>query len=118
MFLQLFVINKSGGVIFNRNLSNLAPNLSDNENLRLGSTFHGLHAIATQVAPIVSLVTTSHGSIDSDELLTGVYELYSDYVLKNPFYEMDMPIRSEIFNKNLDKLVSKISTLAPLKKKP
>lgn len=28
-----------------------------------------------------------------DELLSKIYELYSDYVLKNPFYSVDMPIR-------------------------
>lgn len=28
-----------------------------------------------------------------DELLRKIYELYSDYVLKNPFYSLDMPIR-------------------------
>ncbi len=30
-----------------------------------------------------------------EELLAKVYELYSDYVLKNPFYSVDMPIRWE-----------------------
>ena len=30
-----------------------------------------------------------------------VYELYTDYVLKNPFYEMEMPIRCELFDTNL-----------------
>ena len=28
-----------------------------------------------------------------DELLRNIYELYADYVLKNPFYSLDMPIR-------------------------
>ena len=28
-----------------------------------------------------------------EELLRKIYELYSDYVLKNPFYSLDMPIR-------------------------
>lgn len=27
------------------------------------------------------------------ELLKKIYELYSDYVLKNPFYSLDMPIK-------------------------
>ena len=54
MFLQLFVINRSGGLVYNKNLSHLAPNLTTNDCLRLGSTFHGLHAIATQIAPVTS----------------------------------------------------------------
>ncbi len=49
MFLQLFIINQSGGLIYNKNLDSSAPQLSTNEWLRLGSTFHGLHAISSQV---------------------------------------------------------------------
>ena len=30
-----------------------------------------------------------------DRLLHEVYELYADYVLKNPFYEVEQPIRVE-----------------------
>ena len=54
MYLQLFIINRSGGLVFSKNLSALAPILSTNDCLRLGSTFHGLHAITTQIAPIIS----------------------------------------------------------------
>ena len=28
-----------------------------------------------------------------EEILKRIYELYADYVLKNPFYSLDMPIR-------------------------
>ena len=31
---------------------------------------------------------------------------YSDYVLKNAFYELDMPIQCELFNQKLDVLVN------------
>ncbi|TYI51191.1 hypothetical protein E1A91_D12G158000v1 [Gossypium mustelinum] len=36
-----------------------------------------------------------------------VYELYTDYVLKNPFYEMEMSIRFELFDINLTQAVQK-----------
>ncbi|PPD78102.1 hypothetical protein GOBAR_DD24988 [Gossypium barbadense] len=36
-----------------------------------------------------------------------VYELYTDYVLKNPFYEMEMPIRFELFDINLTQAVQR-----------
>jgi Sybindin-like family len=39
------------------------------------------------------IVTATPGTTDLDKLLHEIYELYSDYVLKNPFYELDMPIR-------------------------
>ena len=35
-----------------------------------------------------------------------VYSLYSDYVLKNPFYELDMPIRCELFDQQLSSEVN------------
>lgn len=34
-------------------------------------------------------------------LLCRIYDLYCDYVLKNPFYEVEMPIRCELFDTNL-----------------
>lgn len=40
-------------------------------------------------------------------LLKHIYELYTDYVLKNPFYEMEMPIRCELFDINLSQAVQK-----------
>ena len=30
-----------------------------------------------------------------------IYDLYTDFVLKNPFYEVEMPIRCELFDTNL-----------------
>ncbi len=30
-----------------------------------------------------------------------IYDLYCDNVLKNPFYEVEMPIRCELFDTNL-----------------
>lgn len=131
MFLQLFIINRSGGLVYNKNLSNNAPNLTINDWLRTGSTFHGLHAIASQVAPIASMgierletdtltlqcfqsltgmkfvITATPGTTDLPAVLQNVYEIYADYVLKNPFYEMEMPIRCDLFNKHLDKVIQK-----------
>lgn len=41
--------------------------------------------------------------------LKRVYELYSDIILKNPFYDIDMPIRSASFNEQIEKLFSNVS---------
>jgi hypothetical protein len=30
-----------------------------------------------------------------------IYELYGDYVMKNPFYQLEMPIRSEGWERRL-----------------
>ncbi len=40
-----------------------------------------------------------------EALLGDIYSLFSDYVLKNPFYEPDQPIRAAKFETALDKLI-------------
>ena len=52
VFLHLFIVNRSGGLIHHRALSPKAPHIGTNEWLRIGSTFHSLHAIAAEVSPI------------------------------------------------------------------
>jgi hypothetical protein len=36
-----------------------------------------------------------------DATLRKIYELYADYVMKNPFYQMEMPVRCEAFDRKL-----------------
>lgn len=43
-----------------------------------------------------------------DVLLKKIYELYSDYALKNPFYSLEMPIRCELFDSNLQTLLEQV----------
>jgi hypothetical protein len=141
-YLQLLIINRSGGLVYSKNLSKLAPTLTTNDSLRLGSTFHGLHAIATQIAPCVSqgiskmeldtfklncfqtltgvkfVITATPIVTDLESLLQNIYELYSDYVVKNPFYEIDMPIRCDLFNINLDRLMAKVTATQQGKRRP
>jgi hypothetical protein len=40
-------------------------------------------------------------------LLRAIYELYTEFALKNPFYEMEMPIRCELFDFNLAQVIQK-----------
>jgi trafficking protein particle complex subunit 4 len=52
-FLHLFIVNKSGGLVHHRILNASAPpKLSTNDWLRIGSTFHSLHAIAAEASPV------------------------------------------------------------------
>jgi trafficking protein particle complex subunit 4 len=51
-FLHLFIVNKSGGLIHHRPLGPKAPHIGTNEWLRIGSTFHSLHAIAAEASPL------------------------------------------------------------------
>jgi hypothetical protein len=43
-----------------------------------------------------------------DLVLRKIYELYSDFVLKNPFYALEMPIRCDLFLENLKVLLETV----------
>ncbi|KAK1757706.1 Sybindin-like protein [Echria macrotheca] len=38
-----------------------------------------------------------------------VYEMYSDYVMKNPFYQLEMPIRCDMFDRKLSSHIREIN---------
>lgn len=41
-----------------------------------------------------------------DQLLKKIYDIYSDFALKNPFYSIEMPIRCELFDNALQMLLN------------
>ncbi|GAA5916840.1 hypothetical protein JCM6882_006370 [Rhodosporidiobolus microsporus] len=118
----LWIINKAGGLIYSRTYAEGLAQLNSNDYLILASTFHSIHAIAARISPtpgssgvetieaetfkmtclqtptgikFVLLTTPSHPSPDA--VLKRVYETYADH-LKDPFYTVEMPIRSETFD--------------------
>ena len=52
-----------------------------------------LHCFQTVTGVKFLIITDLNSIVQKDLLLHKIYELYSDYVLKNPFYSLDMPIR-------------------------
>jgi hypothetical protein len=42
--------------------------------------------------------------------LRTVYGLYSDYVMKNPFYQMEMPVRCEGWERRLVRFVGGLNS--------
>jgi hypothetical protein len=154
---SLYIINKAGGLIYQKDFCSTIPKLNANDYLRLASTFHSLHAItargikikptnqqnsgnpASSTTPhfttpldpshpsgITSLLTADF-RLQCHQTATGlkfliiaspsqtagtlqatllkIYALYCDYVLKNPFYEVEMPIRVELFDSKLLALI-------------
>ena len=110
-----------------------AAKLDTNDHLRLASTFSGLALIMKQLSPtgaagssqmldleadgfvlqsfdtltgLKFFLTADTDSRHLDAVLREVYVLYSDYVLKNPFYESDMPIQCEKFDDKVQKLAA------------
>ena len=128
MLLSLYIVNRAGTLVFHRNLNPSLPKLSSNEYLRVGSTFHSLHELAKQAAPIQSggilkleannfslqclqtltgmkfVIITETGAPSLDRVLERIYQFYSDYVLKNPFYEFGLLIKCHLFDEKLEML--------------
>lgn len=61
-----------------------------------------VHQTVTGVK-IILLASTDTEEYQIGEFQNTVHRLYSDYVLKNPFYNLDMPIRIKLFD---DKILS------------
>ena len=108
--------------------SKLKPSV--NERIMLSSMFNTIYHMASQLSPekkstgIQELETSAFTlhclqtlsglkfvylsepkTQGVDVLLRKTYELYVDYALKNPFYNLEMPVRCELFDKNLMLLI-------------
>lgn len=104
--------------------------LTTNERIMLASMFHSLFAIACKLSPVdkssgieaieaesfklhcyqtptgIKFIVLTEPRVDKmDSLLKKVYELYADFAMKNPFYSLEMPIRCELFDANLQRLL-------------
>ncbi|CAM9016708.1 hypothetical protein WICANDRAFT_27018 [Wickerhamomyces anomalus NRRL Y-366-8] len=45
----------------------------------------------------------------AESVLRRIYSIYSDYVMKNPFYSLDMPIRVDLFDQKVTELIKSLS---------
>lgn len=107
--------------------------MTTNEKIFLASMFYPLFAIASQLSPeprcsgieileadtfrlycyqtltgIKFMIVAEPSQLGMEILTKKVYELYADYALKNPFYSLEMPIRCELFETNLQSLLETI----------
>ncbi|GMH34540.1 hypothetical protein BSKO_02374 [Bryopsis sp. KO-2023] len=134
---SLFVINKSGGLIYNKDYASIAR-VDLNDSLRLASIWHSINAISCQVSPVpdcsgIELLEAGTFDLHCFQTATGtkfvlvvepktqgvptllakIYELYGDYALKNPFYEVEMPIRCELFDEHCEKAIHRHTRARP-----
>ncbi|KAI1160519.1 Sybindin-like protein [Nemania serpens] len=150
--LALIVINKAGGLIYNRTFGDGLNQLTTNDYLVLAGTFHGVHAITTRLDPLKGpqqqqqqaallaaesvpsrpdppaglevlesenfrlqcfntltgtkfLLFTDNLQANVDVAMRKVYDLYADFVTKNPFYQLEMPIRCDTFDRKLNSYI-------------
>ena len=101
------------------NKSGLRQLSTDQFTMYIYQTLTGLKfvAISSSVLPVPSGTSDvgakgSHTVLASqvaDNFLRKIYCLYSDYVMKDPFYSMEMPIKSEYFDKKVKILVDNLA---------
>lgn len=109
------------------------PKMTTNEKIFLASMFYPLFAIASQLSPepgssgievleadtfklhcfqtftgVKFIIISEPHQTGMDALLRKIHELYADYALKNPFYSLEMPIRCELFESNLQALLEQV----------
>ncbi|CAG8563148.1 3815_t:CDS:10, partial [Acaulospora morrowiae] len=131
----VIILDLNGGLIYQKDFNEGLAHLTSNEYLVLAGTFHGVHAITSKISPVKNSTSTGLEVLEADtfklhcfQTLTGTkflmlsdltqpsidstlrraYDIYSDYVMKNPFYTPEMPIRSELFDLNLQKLIKQV----------
>lgn len=56
------------------------------------------------------LLFTDTMQTNVDLAMRKIYDLYSDYVMKNPFYQLEMPIRCETFDRKLNSYIREINS--------
>ncbi|XP_048497762.1 uncharacterized protein LOC104890672 isoform X2 [Beta vulgaris subsp. vulgaris] len=101
---NFYIINKSGGLIYYKDYGS-AGRMDTNDTLRLASLWHSMHAISQQLSPVSGCFGIE--LLEADTFDLHCFQSLTDYVLKNPFYEMEMPIRCELFDINLAQAVQK-----------
>ena len=70
----------------------------------LESTHFRLSCFQT-LTGIKFLLVTEPAQPNVDVITKRVYELYADFVMKNPFYTVEMPIRCNKFDAGLDQFI-------------
>lgn len=54
------------------------------------------------------------GTSQLEDVLRDIYVSYTDCTLKDPFYELEMPIRSELFTQAVDDIMMRYDTVIPV----
>ncbi|CAO3639852.1 unnamed protein product [Cunninghamella echinulata] len=126
MIYSLYIVNKAGGLVYQKDLQRILQNYQVMITL--------VHAITSKISPIYNssgiemleadnfklycfqtltgtkfLLITAPQQNNVDPYMKAIYDIYSDFVMKNPFHTPEMPIRSEQFDRSLLKLIKSIN---------
>lgn len=131
---SIYILNKAGGLIFQRDFGDSLNKLDSNDYLVIAGTLHSVHAITTRISPVAGssgltvmetpsfslhifqsqtgikfMILTDRQQYGIDSIASRIHQLYSDYVMKNPFYTLEMPIRCEKFDRYLGAYISTVA---------
>ncbi|XP_070762229.1 trafficking protein particle complex subunit 4 isoform X5 [Enoplosus armatus] len=105
---SVYVVNKAGGLVYQ--YDNYVPRAEAEKTfshpLDLVLKHHDEKVVVSfgqrdGIRGIKFIVLADPRQSGIDALLRKIYEIYSDFALKNPFYSLEMPIRCELFDQNL-----------------
>ncbi|QLQ81906.1 hypothetical protein HG537_0G01600 [Torulaspora globosa] len=93
------------------NKSGIRQICTDQFTMFIYQTMTGLKFVAISTQIPTNVTNSEYPTISiqiADNLLRKIYCLYSDYVMKDPFYSMEMPIKSERFDNKLKQMVTNL----------
>ena len=88
MILSLFILNKAGGLVYQRDFSNALNKLTSNDYLVLAGTFHGVHAITSRLSPIEG--STGLEVMESDQFRLQCFQTMTGTDLRGIFAVRDI----------------------------
>ncbi len=77
------------------------------------STLTGLCRLLKANLSGIKFLLVTDAAHPNGESLTRVYQIYADYVVKNPFHTLEMPIRSDLFDAQLQRLITGLNSIGP-----
>jgi hypothetical protein len=63
----------------------------------------------TTLTGVKFLLFTDPTQANVDATMRRVYDMYTDYVMKNPFYQLEMPVRCDMFDRKLGSYIREIN---------
>lgn len=115
------MLSQSTSSKINNNKSNLPNNKSNNTyggskngNIASNPITSNLYNVGAQINKNINSMDINNtnqyniGSQIADNLLRKAYCIYSDYVMKDPFYSLEMPIKSELFDSKITELIGNL----------
>lgn len=130
MIYAIYIINCDGGIIFYKSFDSNKKMDNINDFLKDGSKFYIISQLAQKLSPvkgssgiqsvefdnyIVECLSTQTGlqflcvadqnCVNLRGILSQIYQLYVDYVTKNPFYILNQPIKINEWEYQLETLI-------------